>query len=112
MRTKKVALSTVAALVLGAGGLFAAAAPASAGPSQPGDCDSYYYNNTSPGYATIYCDAPSYSAYFLGHVVCQPHGTVALNLRYTVSATFPILVTATIRCQGQDTAVGADAVQA
>ncbi|MYS19440.1 hypothetical protein GA0115240_10814 [Streptomyces sp. DvalAA-14] len=48
----------------------------------------------------------------LSAVAARPRGTWTPSLRYSVSATFPICVTAAINCRSLDTAVGAGAVQA
>lgn len=109
MRTR-FALSALTALVLGAGGLLTT--PAWAGPGGPADCDSYTFNDVNgTGYATVTCYAPS--AYYVGHVVCQVHGSAWPYTTYTVTGTStPIYVTATIRCHTSDIALTAGGVQA
>jgi hypothetical protein len=112
MRLRR-ALTTAAALALGVSGLLAV--PASAvplGPGGPADCDAYVHNDVNgTGYAAVTCYAPS--AFYVGHVVCQPRGTMWPTPTYTVTGTAtPKNVTATIRCHQYDTAVSADGVQA
>jgi hypothetical protein len=102
------ALSTVAALALGLGGLLAPAS-ASAAPGGPADCDAYTYFGAGSGYATITCYAPS--ANYVGHVVCRMWQSPWSQ--YTITGpVMPKYATSTLYCHFQDSAISAGGVQA